>query len=172
MNQRSEQRGAAVFRPTLMGCVAKDIRLARAVEECYVEQLASAMAYTYRSLITEQIDRGFADRMDDVAVEKAEHFRMLGELILALGGDPVIRTQLRIGGADRCLLGAGGGGRIPERLLRDALQEEKRLVDRLQNLMGHTQDRVVRSLLSYILSDEERQIAYLQDVLHGGGERT
>lgn len=161
---RAENHDNPPFRPTLEGCVAKDPRMARAVEECYQGQLASVAAYTYRSLVTEGVDRELSRRMDEIAVEKAEHFRMLGELILALGGDPIIRTQLRVGGMER----QGEEGGIPAQslplLIKDAIREERITVDRLQSLMGRTRDRVVRSLLAYILSDEERHIAFLQGI--------
>lgn len=158
MEQKMENGGAApVFRPNLAGCVAKDLRMARWIEECYAGALASMAAYTYRSLMTEQSDPALSRQLDSMSAEKAEHFRLLGELILALGAEPGLRAQVRVGGERRS---REGGERTA--LLRDALREEKWAVDRMQTLMGRTEDRVVRSLLSYLISDGERCISALE----------
>lgn len=159
MEQKTENGGVApVFRPNLAGCVAKDLRMARWIEECYAGALASMAAYTYRSLMTEQSDPDLSRQLDGMSAEKAEHFRLLGELILALGADPGLRAQIRVGGSER--RSRDGGERTA--LLRDALREEKWAVDRMQTLMGRTEDRVVRSLLSYLISDGERCISVLE----------
>lgn len=157
MNPKDPSRPVASFRPNLNGCVAKDPRLARATEECYREELASSAAYTYRSLLTESENPILADRMDDFAVEDAEHFRMLGKLILALGCDPSVRARIFVGGDPRrpC---------SPLSIATDALRQEQEQIDRLQTLLGKSVDRVVRSLLSYILADHSRRISFLEEM--------
>jgi hypothetical protein len=120
-------------------------------------------AYTYRSLMTEQCDPELSRRMDEMSVEKGEHFRLLGELILALGAEPGLRVQVRIGGDRRCRETGSPGERI--QLLREAIREERCAVDRMQTLMGRTEDRVVRSLLSYLISDGERCLSVLEGAI-------
>lgn len=156
MNQQEPSRPAAPFRPNLNGCVSKDLRLARATEDCYQEELVSSAAYAYRSLLLENQDPILADRMDDLAVEDAEHFRMLGKLILALGSDPSVRTRICVGGEI-------GRFSSPLAIPAEALRREQAQIDRLQTLLGKSADRVVRSLLSYILADHSRRIPFLED---------
>ena len=144
------------FRPTVRGCVGQDPPLARVAEEFYHELLTSSVAYTYRSLLAEEEDPLLADRLDGFSVEDAEHFRMLGRLILALGGDPTHRTRITVGGGHASLPSA-----LPA-LLQETLVGEKRLIDRLETLMGKSRDRVVRSLLSYILEDHSRRLRFLE----------
>lgn len=162
MEQRVDGGSVApAFRPNLVGCVAKDLRMARWVEECYAGALASVAAYTYRSLMTEQSDPVLSRVMDEIRGEKVEHFRLLGGLILALGAEPAVRAQIRVGGERRCR--EGGSREEIGQILRDAVREERCAVDRMQNLMGRTEDRVVRSLLSYLISDGERWICSLEE---------
>ena len=147
---------APPFRPTVRGCVGQDLSLARVAEEFYPELLASSVAYTYRSLLAEEEDPLLADRLDRFSAEDAEHFRMLGRLILALGGDPAHRTHLTLGGE------RASGPAPTSALLKSALAEEKHLIDRLETLMGKSRDRVVRSLLSYVLEDHSRRLRFLE----------
>lgn len=145
------------FRPTVSGCVGRDPALARAAEECYPLLLSSSVAYTYRSLLAEREDPLLADRLDDFAAEDAEHFRMLGRLILALGGDPSLRTRITLGGTF-------ARKQLPlSSLLGDALREEKATVDRLETLLGKCRDRVARSLLAYVLADHGRRQSFLEE---------
>ena len=165
MMQRSNDGGTPLFRPNLRACVGEDVRLARAVEESYLEKLASVAAYTYRSLMTEEIDCALAEVFDSYAVEEMEHFRLLGDLILSLGGDPALRTQVRVTPIDWRRERRKEQDRTVIQLLEEAIREEKRSVERLEVLMGHTEDRVVRSLLAYLISDGQRHVSCLQDAL-------
>ena len=157
MNQNHRENPAPPpFRPQLCGCVAHDPRLARAVEELYEEELYAICAYTYRRLLGTR-----AELYADISKDEMRHFRLLGELILALGGNPVIRTQLRV---DACELGRGSAQaseRACGQLLQESIREERRTIDRYQTLMGCTDDRIVRSVLSGIVDDEQRHVEWL-----------
>lgn len=158
MNPSEPLRPPSPFRPNLNGCVGKDLRLARATEDYYPEELASSVFYTYHSLLAEGQDPILADRLDDFSVEDSEHFRMLGKLILALGGNPSVRARICVGSGT-------GHPSFPDFLPADMLREERRRIDRLQTLLGKSADRVVRSLLSYILADHTRRIPFLEDAI-------
>lgn len=156
-----QEKNCRPFRPYFRGCVARDARMARALEEALNEALCALAANTYRALICEQRDRALYELFDRMATEQLSHFRLLCELIVALGGTPAIRVQLRPHDArdvgeenlrTSCAL---------EQLLRNCTEEEKRAIDRLQTLMGRTPDRVVRSLLSALVSDREANIRRL-----------
>ena len=141
------------FRPRLEGCVAKDRHFAAALEGCYVETFSTIAANIYRSLLTAGKDQTLSDLLDWVATEEVESFRLLGELILALGGDAAIRQMRRVRGA---------GGEPCACFLRECCAERRRLIDRYETLMSRTGDRVVRSILAKLLSGERRMLERLE----------
>ena len=149
------------FRPTLAGCIARDGRLARAVGECYQCALYGIAAYLWRSMMSETQDRELSMLFDCIARDEIEQFRLLGELIAALGGVPTLYTQVRI---DPAHYGQAMGAQFLSRLIREAIGDERQMIDRYQTLMGRTGDRVVRSILSQLLSDEHRHLERLQAV--------
>ena len=146
------------FRPALSGCVAQDRHLARAVGETYQWGMYLIAAYLWRSVMSETRDSALSDLFDRCAKEEIEHFRLLGELASALGGAPRLYTQVRI---DPARYGAPTETGFLTRLVREAICEEKQMIDRLQTLMGRTCDRVVRSVLSQMISDEHRRVERL-----------
>lgn len=140
---------------------AKDPRLSRVLEDCYRAELCAMAAYTYRSMITEPLSRELSDALDRIAIDEMEHFRLLGSLIVSLGGNPVVRVRLQndpleFDGCDARVL----SGKVT-RMLSDAIREEREEIDRYQTLMGRTEDRIVRSFLCQIIADEERHVAKL-----------
>lgn len=159
MNQPSQHgRQYPPFRPTLKGCVGRDPALARMLKPCYLDALYAVAAYTYRALLCEREDAALSELFDEIAVDGAEHFRLLGDLILALGGDASIRAQMRVDTPQ----GREESGGV--QMLAQALQEERGRVDRYQTLMGRTQDRIVRSVLSHLLADVQHHISRLHEI--------
>ena len=162
MSQLPNDAQKTPFRPTLEGCVARDPRLARAVGECYQCALYGIAAYLWRSLMSEKRDRELSRLFDRLAREEIEQFRLLGELIAALGGVPTLYTQVRI---DPARHGQPTEAQFLSRLIREAIGDERQMIDRYQTLMGRTCDRVVRSILSQLLSGEHRHIEQLREKL-------
>lgn len=162
MGQDLHEGGFPPFYPTLDGCVTKDLRFAAALEESYMEELGAVAAYTYRSMLLARREPDAAALFDRLAKEEMLHFRMLGELILALGGNPVVQANLRVQGIGRDL--SGNGKRVSggcAGLFSDSIREERCGIDRYQTLMGRTRDRVVRSVLAHLISDEHRHVESL-----------
>jgi len=162
MNHNPDHKPSVPFRPTLIGCVAQDYRMARAVTECYYGKLSSLSAYTYASLMVEQKDRPLSDMLDAFAVEETEHFRLLGELILALGANPNVKTQVRVSSMEWREGICDSYQSAVRSMLEEVIENEKIACDRMQTLMGRTEDRVVRSLLAYLISDGQRHIEHLR----------
>ena len=151
-----ENNQGSPFHPRFCGCIAHDPKMARAVEEMYADELHAISAYTYRSLLCDR-----SDLFIDLSKDEMRHFRLLGELILALGGNPVIRTQVRV---DACELDRGdacASSKGCRQMLYESIREEKRAIDRYQTLMGCTNDRIVRSVLSGIIDDEQHHVEWL-----------
>ena len=135
------------------------------LEDCYCAELSSVAAYTYRSLVTEGISGELSTLLDRIAVDECEHFRLVGSIIVSMGGNPVIRSHVRTESYDF-------GGLTPQkteiticRMLREALQEEREEIDRYQSVMGRTDDRVLRSFLAQIIADEERHVIGIKSIM-------
>lgn len=150
---------------SLMGRIGTDVRMAHRLGECYDEELQSVAAYIYRSVMTEEPVPEISALFDALAREEIRHFRYLGELILALGGNPVLHTAVRVDPLElpedvpsriRCVL---------PRCLRESIREEQALIDRYETLLGRSSDRTVRSILAELITDEQRHIALLSAAL-------
>lgn len=159
MNRLPNDAGNRPFRPCLSGCVAQDLRMARAIGECYQCELYAIAAYLWRSLMCERHDRDLSELFERYAREEIEHFRLVGELISSLGGVPALYTQVRI---DPARYGNVNDGGCVSRFLSEAIADEKQMIDRFQTLMGKTNDRVVRSILTHLVADEHRHMEQLQ----------
>ena len=144
------------FHPRFCGCIAHDPKMVRATEELYVEELYAISAYTYRSLLCDR-----SDLFMDLSKDEMRHFRLLGELILSLGGNPMIRTQIRVEACELDRREAYASPKGCRQMLADSIREEKHAIDRYQTLMGCTNDRIVRSVLSGIVDDEQRHLEWL-----------
>ena len=151
-----EHRGrCARFRPRLEGCVARDRQLAQNLQACYVDSFAFIAANVYRSLTVAEEDRSLCELFEWMAEESLEEFRLLGELILALGGSAALtRVRCRSGGVPM---------RAPTvSLAEEAVRELQKNIDRYETLMSRTGDRVVRSILAKLLSGQRRMLDRLQ----------
>lgn len=145
----------ACFSPTLRGCVTPNARTARACDEIARLALLGVIANTYRSLIFEE-EKALSAHFDALAIERLSHFRLIGRLTIAMGGEPVRCGALRMRG--RC--GAYGNGQDTPRLAREEIGEtvvELRLwQDRLRALTAQSEDRVVCAVLEALSDDAER----------------
>ncbi len=141
------------FRPPLAGCVAQDRRMANALFLCYADTFASIAANVHRSLLCRERERAAEALFDRLAEEDLAEFRLLGELIMALGGSGDVRLGNRRSArhADEA-----------EDLLSAAIAERRAGIDRYRMLLSRTGDRVVRSVISKLLSEKERSLAELE----------
>ena len=153
------------FHPIPEGCVVHDARLARATEELYAEELAAVASASYRSMLCESCAPSLAGFFHEQTYDEIAHFRFLGELILALGGNPAIRSQVRVEPMRVATDGGADPGIMACAVARAALGDKRRSVDRYQTLLGRCEDRVVRSLLLALIDDEQRHAEYLRHFL-------
>ncbi len=137
------------FRPSLRGCVARDTRMAAAVYTCCSETFFSISDNVYRSLICRDRDTALSDLFEELAQKDLERFRTLGELFLALS-DTDGRKNVRSPSFKRNACSVRNQGSLASA----ALWERRRNIDCLETLMGRTEDRVVRSVFTKLLSTE------------------
>ena len=146
--QKSELIHYPPFRPSLRGCVGRDARLAAAVYTCCGEAFFSISDNIYRSLVLRDNDTALSDLFEELAEKDLENFRILEELFLALGGEGQKR-QFTPPRKRPC-----GALHTHDSLAQAALWERRRNIDCFETLMGRTEDRVVRSVFSKLLSSE------------------
>ena len=139
------------FRPPLSGCVAKDLTLCRMLGGVWSDTLSSLKYNLDASLLSLSSDRAMGELLYKDAEEMLEQLRVLGELMLALGADALPRGKglWRCGGKDDALLCRVTG-------------EKRRRIDVYETLMSQTGDRVVRSVISGLISSERRCAARLE----------
>jgi len=156
MNQNNRPKRNEIFHPTPNGCVLQDLRFARALDELYADELNAIATASYRSMLCEECDHALSILFYEQMQDEIQHFRFLGELILALGGNPALRTQIRVETMHRPDDPRSSCAALSEELLRAALRDKRRSIDRYQTMLGRTQDRVVRSLLCQLIDEEQR----------------
>ena len=150
------------FHPTPEGCVVHDIRFARALEELYAEELTAICAASYRSMLCDSCNRCLSELLLEQMQDEILHFRLLGELIMALGGNPSVRAQVRVETLHRPEDMRGGCEELLQTVLRQSMRDKRHSIDHCQTLLGRTQDRVVRSLILWLIGEEQRHAERLK----------
>ena len=147
-HQQNEYIHYPPFRPSLRGCVGRDERLATAVYTVSVEAFFSISDNIYRSLVCKDRDTSLSDLFNELAEADLERFRLLEELFLALSDNGKSKTS--------CYpyRKRTSPPRTQNSPLQTALWERRSNIDCFETLMGRTEDRVVRSVFSKILSTE------------------
>ena len=137
------------FRPSLRGCVSRDARLAASLYTCCANAFFSISDNIYRSLVCRDSDTALSDLFEEIAERDLEQLRTLGELFLALS-DADGRKTTRYPYFKR----NASPTRCHDTPVTAALWERRRNIDCFETLMGRTEDRVVRSILTKLLSIE------------------
>ena len=70
-------------------------RLACELARQHSAELNAVSEYIYQSIVFAGTMPQLSDIFDGIALDEMHHFRMLGELIRLLGGDPAVRTAVR-----------------------------------------------------------------------------
>lgn len=76
------------------GGVRRAPRLARSLFAPRADELSAISNYTYYSIVFESSMPELSELFDEIALTEMRHFRLLGELIDALGADPVVNMRL------------------------------------------------------------------------------
>ena len=157
--QKNEYLHYPPFRPSLRGCVCRDTRLATAVYTCYIDAFFSISNNIYRSLICKDCDTALSSLFDEIAQQDLENFRLFNELFLALSEADGHKTrQYPHLKHPVCPSHEQGSPALT------ALWERRRNIDCFETLMGRTEDRVVRSVFSKLLSAERALCRRLESI--------
>ncbi len=147
------------FRPSLRGCIGRDARMAAAVYTCSLEAFFSISDNIYRSLVCRDCDAALSDLFEELAEKDLDNFRLLGELFYALSDtDGQKKPHYTYRKRASCPTHDRGSH------VSAALWARRRNIDCYETLMGRTEDRVVRSVFSKLLSSEHILCRRLESV--------
>lgn len=154
--------------PCIRG-TTKNIRLAREVARLRCGELNAISEYMYQSIVFGEALPELTEIFDGIGEQEMHHHRMLGELILALGGDPAERAAVRnSGGID---LSEDRPCRAPvaaTRVLRANIADEKSAAAeyrRVADMAERCGQLPAASLLRRIAADEDIHAARQERLL-------
>lgn len=120
-------------------------------------ELTALTQYFYQYLITEHKYYEFAEDLECISISEMHHMEKLGEIIVLLGGDPLIRT-IECG---RCNYWCGDNI-LPTKNVIKFLEEniagEKLAIRNYRKHICMIKDRKIQAVLERIILDEEEHI--------------
>lgn len=143
------------FYPPLIGCVARDMGLCRMLCGLWADTFSALRRSLEGGLWCLSQDRILGDALYRDAMDTLEEMRILGELIMALGGGTL--PEGRIGRKCRFL--------TPGDLILALVKDKMQRIDLYETVMAHTSDRVVRSVISGLIGAQRSAIGALQGAL-------
>lgn len=140
-----------------------DPRMARLLFRAYYDELTTISTYIYNSIQLADDCPQFAALCESLAMTEMEHFRLLGRAIRRMGGNPVIRTDLRVASFEVCPDGNPCHAEQSARIgIRTAIAAEQTAAWEYRTLAGKTCDPSLKALLCRLAADEEEHSALLQ----------
>ena len=123
-------------------------------------ETTAVMTYLYQSLVIAPFDEGIARLFEKIAVVEMEHQNMLGKLIVAYGGNPVLAFGNRFW--------SGGSvtytRNLKEILIANITAEESAVMD-YKALLKKIPDESVKEVIECIIADEELHIKAFKEIL-------
>ena len=127
-------------------------------------EMTAITQYLYQHFITGVQFKELSKDLECIAASEMKHMEMLGELIVLLGGDPLLRT-LNSGGA----VYWNGNNIKPTKNIRCFLNEniagEETAIQNYRQHIVQIKDRYVRAVLERIILDEEHHISIFKQWL-------
>lgn len=143
----------------------RDPRMARLLFRAYYDELCVLSTYTYNSIILADLCPGVATLFSSISMTEMRHFRLLGEAIRHMGGNPSIRTDLRITSFEPCAESAHPHTEsVCRQMLRNAIAAEQTAAWEYRALAGKTKDEALKQILCRLAADEEEHASMLQQI--------
>lgn len=146
--------------------VQRSPRAARALFAPRADELSAISNYTYYSIVFDGSMPELSALFEQISLTEMQHFRLLGELIDALGADPVVNMRLRTAALglteDEDSRAPVAAVRVVESLLRDeeaAAHEYARLATVLEA------EPAAAAILTRLAADEAGHARALRRVL-------
>jgi rubrerythrin len=143
----------------------RDSRMARLLFRAYYDELTALSTYTYNSIILTNLCPGVATLFTTLSMTEMRHFRLLGEAIRRLGGNPSIRTDLRITSFEPCADSAHPHTEsVCRQMVRNAICAEQTAAWEYRALAGKTRDEQLKQILCRLAADEDEHARMLQQL--------
>lgn len=143
--------------------VEHNLRDARIIQNDYASgdsETTAIMTYTYQSYVVRQFDEDIADILMRISMVEMRHHKALGNLIVDLGGDPIIGGQGRFWTGRNVCYARG----LKEMLYSDIEAEEK-AIEEYKRSIELIQTEGIDTLLNAIIEDEQTHITALKEIL-------
>ena len=146
-------------------CLRHDPRMARLLFRAYYDELTAISTYTYNSIILADPCPTVATLFESLSMTEMHHFRLLGETIRHLGGNPSIRADLRVTSFEPCAeAGHSHADSVCRQMVRNAICAEQTAAWEYRALAGKTRDEELKKILCRLASDEEEHARMLQQL--------
>jgi rubrerythrin len=143
----------------------RDPRMARLLFRGYYDELTAISTYTYNSIILTDLCHGAATLFSTLSMTEMRHFRLLGEAIRRLGGNPSIRTDLRITSFEPCADSSHPHTEsVCRQMIKNAINAEQTAAWEYRALACKTRDETLKQLLCRLANDEEEHASMLQQL--------
>ena len=142
-----------------------DPRMARLLFRAYYDELTTVSTYIYNSIQLACDCPQTAALYESIAMTEMRHFRLLGQAIRRMGGNPVIRTDLRIPSLEIChdtprqCIDHSARGSV-----RAAIAGEQTAAWEYRALAEKTRDEALKALLCRLAADEEEHAHLFQNL--------
>ncbi len=126
-------------------------------------ELTALLSYIYHSFYFEKCNRAeLAKTASSIAICEMQHFRLLGQAILALGTDPVF-TQSFTFPQWNYRTAAISYSKNPQQILLDEIAGEMQAISTYEEMLCKLKNQQVSALISRILLDEQLHLSTLKD---------
>ena len=155
-------RNPSVPYPSADG-VMKNPRLINGVVAARCDEINTISDYVYYGIILAECYPALSELFERLAMTEMLHFKLLGQMILALGGNPCIRA--RVGGASVCTPPTACD---VKRLLESAIASEKKACAEYNRLAAEAcGDKFAEEIFCRLASDEDGHAKMLCAALRG-----
>lgn len=149
---------------TKVGDIKKNPHYARLLLNAYggmVSELTGILTYRYQHLIIESTHECIARALSKISIQEMHHLELLGDTIIALGGDPMYMNRMGQPWTSQYVNYSKG---IRKMLIDDINTERMGIAD-YENLIKLIPEPLVQNLLKRIIEDEECHIEALTAML-------
>lgn len=141
--------------------ITKNPRLASALVNSRMNELNSISDYVYFNIILQKEHPSLAELFEHIAMTEMIHFRILGKMIMSLGGSPAIRTNVV-----NCNISLPPSKCDIKRLITSSIASERRAKSDYERLAREAGcDKNAAMLLCRIALDEENHAKLLASAL-------
>lgn len=125
-----------------------------------ISELSATCQYVYQHIVLEESAREVAEALKHISIAEMKHLELLGEAILALGGNPLYASRGRFWNARNVSYVT----RVRD-VLTENISGEKSAIRQYRRHIEQTGNQSVRRLLERIILDEELHIRIFNELL-------